>query len=79
MGQESSAGAARIQKKPQAELLSKEQGFRKWRITRDDVVFYVVICRPWDDATYRWFISPNSARWAEVSREELRSYLDASS
>jgi hypothetical protein len=79
MSRRSSAGAARIQKTPQAELLNQEQGFRKWRVRRGADVFYVVICRPWDDHVARWYISPNGARWAEVSRDDLRSYLDASS
>lgn len=57
-------------------LLSAEKGFRKWRVERQGETFYVVICRPWQDSTYRWLISPNGARWADVSRDELRRYLD---
>ena len=61
------------------ETIGRERGYCKWRMVRASEVFYVVICRPWGDATYRWFISPNCARWVEVSREELRCYIDKTS
>ena len=59
-----------------SETVDRELGFRKWRITRGFEIFYVVICKPWSDAAFHWYISPNGARWVEITRDELRRYLD---
>jgi hypothetical protein len=59
------------------ELLSREKGFRKWRVFHRSGSFYVVICKAWGEERCSWYISPNGDRWADVSREELRSYLDS--
>ena len=59
------------------ELLSHECGFRKWQVFHRSGSFYVVICKAWDAARCSWYVSPNGERWVDVSRVELRSYLDS--
>jgi hypothetical protein len=63
---------------PVWELLSREKGFRKWRVPQLSGFLYVVICKPCCEARTSRYVSADDEHWASASCDELRGMIGTS-